>query len=401
MSLSFAAEARARLDSHLDAVERVLVTAGHAREQRRAVMDDLEAQILEMLAARSATPALADVEAVLAQLDPPDAYSNAERARPPAIPEAQRRPSKAGRRALFCILGGVALLLIAALAIALFSAPVRDASPLFVTDYEYFKVTLQNGDLATVELTNNGDMTQLLGTYRDGRPQKMRTEVPSSWIAADGFALLQKIAAGGHATIQIRPARAYSHITFTILVLLAITASLLIFVGVILGVVAAVRNQPAAAPLRKPRYSRMAIAGLVCILLSFVTTTCAIPFGLFFLHSTMHETQLVAVATPPRVEFRAPTTGESAPVAVGHSAAEAPYTMGRRASNDERWAKLAVVVVPLFPFGLMGTLFGWIAFFQIRGSRGTITGTGMALFDGLFYPIIIFLLIPILLIFAA
>ena len=70
-------EARRRLDAHLDAVERALAAAGHSREQRRAVVDDLEAQINEMLAGRlgvGGSPTLGDVEAVLSEVDPPSAY---------------------------------------------------------------------------------------------------------------------------------------------------------------------------------------------------------------------------------------------------------------------------------------------------------------------------------------
>ncbi len=74
MTVTLNPEARARLDQHLDAVEAALTAAGHSRNQRRAILDDLESQITDMLAARSQAPALADVEAVLAQLDPPAAY---------------------------------------------------------------------------------------------------------------------------------------------------------------------------------------------------------------------------------------------------------------------------------------------------------------------------------------
>ena len=48
MSRELNAEVRARVDAHLEAVEQVLVAAGHTREARRAVVDDLEAQILEL-----------------------------------------------------------------------------------------------------------------------------------------------------------------------------------------------------------------------------------------------------------------------------------------------------------------------------------------------------------------
>ena len=61
MTTSLTPELRARLDAHLDSVDRNLLATAHTREQRRAITDDLESQILEMLAARSPTPTLADL----------------------------------------------------------------------------------------------------------------------------------------------------------------------------------------------------------------------------------------------------------------------------------------------------------------------------------------------------
>ena len=76
MGVTLTGESRMRLDKHLDAVEAALAAAGNWREQRRGVVDDLEAQILDMLAARSKAPTLEDVEAVLATLDSPAAYGS-------------------------------------------------------------------------------------------------------------------------------------------------------------------------------------------------------------------------------------------------------------------------------------------------------------------------------------
>jgi hypothetical protein len=70
-------EVRARVDVHLDAVESHLRTAGADRTKWRGIVDDLETQILDMLAAqKKESPSLADVDAVLARLDPPSAYSD-------------------------------------------------------------------------------------------------------------------------------------------------------------------------------------------------------------------------------------------------------------------------------------------------------------------------------------
>ncbi len=116
-------DARARLDAHLDAVEEALQASGGSRKQRCGIVDDLESQILEMLARRSATPVLSDVEEVLGTLDSPEAYrsprdvpakSPAEPARetPPPLPvvniqapdssssEASHAPSQ-NKRSLF------------------------------------------------------------------------------------------------------------------------------------------------------------------------------------------------------------------------------------------------------------------------------------------------------------
>jgi hypothetical protein len=71
------AEVQSRIDAHLDAVERQLQAAGAERSKRRGIVDDLETQILDMLAARNMdSPTLRDVDAVLAGLDPPSAYGN-------------------------------------------------------------------------------------------------------------------------------------------------------------------------------------------------------------------------------------------------------------------------------------------------------------------------------------
>jgi hypothetical protein len=74
---TLSAEVQSRIDAHLDAVERQLQAAGAERSKRRGIVDDLETQILDMLAARSTdSPSLKDVDAVLAGLDPPSAYTN-------------------------------------------------------------------------------------------------------------------------------------------------------------------------------------------------------------------------------------------------------------------------------------------------------------------------------------
>jgi hypothetical protein len=71
--MELTAEARARVDRYLEAVEERLRAAGKTREERRAVVDDLEGQILEMVEARGAGTA-EGVERVLSTMDRPEAY---------------------------------------------------------------------------------------------------------------------------------------------------------------------------------------------------------------------------------------------------------------------------------------------------------------------------------------
>jgi hypothetical protein len=86
---TLASAVRDRVDAHLDAVEKQLEAAGANRTKRRGVLDDLETQILDMLAARNAgSPTLTDVDAVLASLDPPSAYANSG-----SVPADSRRPA--------------------------------------------------------------------------------------------------------------------------------------------------------------------------------------------------------------------------------------------------------------------------------------------------------------------
>jgi len=63
------------VDERLDTIDRVLLMAGVARDERRTTVAEVESQIHEMLSQRAPTdPQRADVLAVLARLDPPEAY---------------------------------------------------------------------------------------------------------------------------------------------------------------------------------------------------------------------------------------------------------------------------------------------------------------------------------------
>ena len=114
MGISIADDVRARLDAHLDAVEKALAEAKCSRERRRGVVDDLEAQIVEMLGKRSSVASLADLEAVLAALDPPGAYVDATSAGTTASATATRavapRVSRMATWACACVVASLFLL---------------------------------------------------------------------------------------------------------------------------------------------------------------------------------------------------------------------------------------------------------------------------------------------------
>ncbi len=68
-------DVRRRIDEHLDAIERILLRGSVTRIERRSIVDEVETQIYEMLAARPDQEPAAAVSAILAELDPPTAYS--------------------------------------------------------------------------------------------------------------------------------------------------------------------------------------------------------------------------------------------------------------------------------------------------------------------------------------
>lgn len=70
-------DVRRRIDDHLDAIERVLLAGEVSRTERRTIVDEVETQIYDMLAARPEQEPAAAVTAILAALDPPAAYASA------------------------------------------------------------------------------------------------------------------------------------------------------------------------------------------------------------------------------------------------------------------------------------------------------------------------------------
>jgi hypothetical protein len=66
---------QAMIDNRLDAIEQNLLRAGLPRHQRQSIVEEVQNQILEMLSRRGeGEPTRQDLLAVLAQLDPPEAY---------------------------------------------------------------------------------------------------------------------------------------------------------------------------------------------------------------------------------------------------------------------------------------------------------------------------------------
>jgi hypothetical protein len=116
--MELTAEARARVDRYLEAVEERLRAAGKSREERRAVVDDLEGQILEMAAARGAGT-VEVVEGVLAKMDRPEAYG---------VPEGVGKET-GGPRVSKAAVAGLVMGLVA-LVLAAVMVPVADVSGL-------------------------------------------------------------------------------------------------------------------------------------------------------------------------------------------------------------------------------------------------------------------------------
>lgn len=83
------ATVRERIDAHLVAIDRAMASAGVMPEERASVVRDVEAHVLDLFASRFAgRPTLAEAEAALAELDPPEAFG-----RPRAVEPAAMTPS--------------------------------------------------------------------------------------------------------------------------------------------------------------------------------------------------------------------------------------------------------------------------------------------------------------------
>ena len=71
------------------------------------------------------------------------------------------------------------------------------------------------------------------------------------------------------------------------------------------------------------------------------------------------------------------------------------FSAGHSSTGTPALGFLVCIGVLIGPLGLLGTILGWVAFAQIRNSGGAIVGKGLALFNGLFYPILTLVLLVI------
>jgi hypothetical protein len=112
------ADVRRSIDAYLDAVEAALLKAGAARAQRQAIVRDLETQLADMLSERCAgrEPTDADVAALLAGMDAPDAYAQNPVRIPPVFVRGtpRRLPAEVLWGMLLMPIGWIGLLIVVA-----------------------------------------------------------------------------------------------------------------------------------------------------------------------------------------------------------------------------------------------------------------------------------------------
>ena len=136
---------RALIDERLDGIDRVLRHARTPRPERLEILDSVENQILEMLAKRTADePTRRDLLAVLAELDPPEAYAFGDADRPrdavegefippkPAEPKAAAAPAKWSTLAILAGVGVPVWILGAAATYLSVFVVSGDAAALFI-----------------------------------------------------------------------------------------------------------------------------------------------------------------------------------------------------------------------------------------------------------------------------
>jgi hypothetical protein len=123
----------------------------------------------------------------------------------------------------------------------------------------------------------------------------------------------------------------------------------------------------------------------VCILVSLLPVPLMLVVAMFI---AVPRTHVVETNTPmqmPRVEIRPTESGMPAVRVEQVRVANARVVGG----VGPMWSMVPCVGILLGPLGLLGTVLGWVAFGQIRSSNGALKGVGLALFDGLFYPVVL------------
>jgi hypothetical protein len=146
---------------------------------------------------------------------------------------------------------------------------------------------------------------------------------------------------------------------------------------------------PANPPPARTRLSGTAVFGFICILGS-VLVLC--PASLFVPVAFARASSVTSIETAkPSVEpANQPIGVETVPSerAAGEAAPQPVKTRAVATGGGVAWAAVACFATLPVALTLVGTILGWIAFAQIRASRGMLRGQGLALFDGLFYPVI-------------
>jgi tRNA A-37 threonylcarbamoyl transferase component Bud32 len=144
------------------------------------------------------------------------------------------------------------------------------------------------------------------------------------------------------------------------------------------------RSLPAAASAlpAKPRLSRLAILGACLIALSLCTIPPALLIGVFFFNSVRTSSAFELRGGKPAGDIAQRDTGTVLDVA--------PVFRGPvQPSGGSISIKGILILLALLGLLVPATVLGWVAVAQIRRSSGAIYGMGLALFDGLFLPVLV------------